>query len=105
MSSLQPKLSLRVAQKQILTPGLVQMVSILALNNLELGEMIHQEVMENPVLEEVSLEGPALEEEEERVDLESRTKAPSERVREKEILEALPAEDAASMGGDFEFSQ
>ena len=30
------KLNLRVAQKQILTPGLVQMVSVLALNRLEL---------------------------------------------------------------------
>lgn len=105
MSSLQPKLSLRVAQKQILTPGLVQMVSILALNNLELGEMIRQEVMENPVLEEITLEGPAPEEEEEGADREARTKTPSERVREKEVLETLPAEDPASMGGDFEFSQ
>ena len=34
------KLNLRVAQKQILTPGLVQMVSVLALNRLELREMI-----------------------------------------------------------------
>jgi len=30
------KLNLKVAQKQILTPGLVQMVSVLALNRLEL---------------------------------------------------------------------
>ena len=35
------KLNLRVAQKQILTPGLVQMVSVLALNRLELREMIN----------------------------------------------------------------
>src|SRR5216683_2778142 len=45
------KLNLRVAQKQILTPGLVQMVSVLALNRLELKEMIN-----NPVLEELSEE-------------------------------------------------
>jgi hypothetical protein len=32
MVSLQPKLNLRVAQRQILTPGLMQMVSVLALN-------------------------------------------------------------------------
>ena len=44
MNWLQPKLSLRVAQKQILTPGLVQMVSVLALNRLELREMINQEI-------------------------------------------------------------
>ena len=54
MSWLQPKLHLRVAQKQILTPGLVQMVSVLALNRLELREMINQEMVENPMLEELS---------------------------------------------------
>ena len=48
----QPKLSLRLAQKQVLTPGLVQMVTVLALNKLELKEMITQELVENPVLEE-----------------------------------------------------
>src|SRR6202050_943211 len=53
MNWLQPKLNLRVAQKQILTPGLVQMVSVLALNRLELREMINQEIMANPVLEEL----------------------------------------------------
>ena len=53
MSWLQPKLHLRIAQKQILTPGLVQMVSVLALNRLELREMINQEMVDNPVLEEM----------------------------------------------------
>jgi RNA polymerase sigma-54 factor len=50
------KLSLKVSQKQILTPGLVQMVSVLALNRLELREMINQEMIANPVLEEQSEE-------------------------------------------------
>src|SRR5689334_8678520 len=50
------KLNLKVTQKQILTPGLVQMVSVLALNRLELKEMINQEMIENPVLEEQSEE-------------------------------------------------
>jgi RNA polymerase sigma-54 factor len=61
MNWLQPKLHLRVAQKQILTPGLVQMVSVLALNRLELREMINQEIMANPVLEELPEEGVAAE--------------------------------------------
>src|SRR6201988_1613359 len=56
MSWLQPKLHLKVAQKQILTPGLVQMVSVLALNRLELKEMINTEMVANPVLEELSEE-------------------------------------------------
>jgi len=52
MSSLSPRLQVRVQQKQILTPGLVQMVSLLQLNRLELKDMITAEIAENPVLEE-----------------------------------------------------
>lgn len=50
---LQPKLNLKVSQRQVLTPGLVQMVSVLALNKLELKDMINAEMVENPVLEEL----------------------------------------------------
>lgn len=49
---LSPRLQLKVAQKQILTPSLVQMVTLLQLNRLELRELIEQELTENPVLEE-----------------------------------------------------
>ncbi len=61
MVLLQPKLSLKVAQRQILTPGLMQMVSVLALNKLELKEMINTEIVENPVLEELEESVPLLE--------------------------------------------
>ena len=44
---------MKVSQRQVLTPGLVQMVSVLALNKLELREMINTEMVENPVLEEL----------------------------------------------------
>jgi RNA polymerase sigma-54 factor len=54
-------LNLKVAQKQILTPGLVQMVSVLALNKLELREMINREMVANPVLEEVPEDVPTIE--------------------------------------------
>src|ERR1700735_4656031 len=60
MALLQPKLSLKVAQRQILTPGLMQMVSVLALNKLELKEMIQAEIAENPVLEELEENVPLL---------------------------------------------
>src|ERR1700722_7880544 len=49
---LSPRLQLKVSQKQVLTPGLVQMVTVLHLNRLELKEMINQEIIDNPVLEE-----------------------------------------------------
>ncbi|HEV7551596.1 MAG TPA: RNA polymerase sigma-54 factor, partial [Candidatus Angelobacter sp.] len=62
MVLLQNKLNLRVSQKQILTPGLVQMVSVLALNKLELKEMINTEMVENPVLEELDSSVPMLDE-------------------------------------------
>ena len=60
MPLLQPKLSLKIAQRQILTPGLMQMVSVLALNKLELKEMIDAEMVENPVLEEIDESVPML---------------------------------------------
>jgi len=62
MALLQPKLTLKVAQRQILTPGLMQMVSVLALNKLELKEMIDAEMVENPVLEEIDETVPMLDE-------------------------------------------
>jgi RNA polymerase sigma-54 factor len=62
MVLLQNKLNLKVSQKQILTPGLVQMVSVLALNKLELREMINTEMVENPVLEELDSSVPLLDE-------------------------------------------
>jgi RNA polymerase sigma-54 factor len=52
MSSLSQRLHLGVQQKQILTPGLVQMVTVLQLNRMELKDMIINEIAENPVLEE-----------------------------------------------------
>jgi RNA polymerase sigma-54 factor len=62
MALLQPRLNLKVAQRQVLTPGLMQMVSVLALNKLELKEMIDAEMVENPVLEEIDESVPMLDE-------------------------------------------
>src|SRR5450631_3528677 len=73
MSLLSPRLQLKVAQKQILTPGLVQMVTILQLNRLELKEMVTQEIVQNPVLEES-------------------TNEPGEEITPEELLPLLEAE-------------
>src|SRR3984957_11893378 len=90
MNWLAPKLSLRVAQKQILTPGLVQMVSVLALNRLELREMINQEIRANPVLDEVS---------EDNVTADSYT---DEAFLKKET-EKVPEKEAANPFDEFDF--
>ena len=60
MVLLQHKLNVKLSQRQILTPGLVQMVSVLALNKLELKDMINAEMVENPVLEELEDAVPLL---------------------------------------------
>ena len=62
MVLLQHKLSVKLSQRQILTPGLVQMVSVLALNKLELRDMITAEMVENPVLEELEDSVPTVDE-------------------------------------------
>jgi RNA polymerase sigma-54 factor len=59
---LQSRLNVKVTQRQSLTPGLVQMVSVLALNKLELKDMINGELVENPVLEELEESSETLDE-------------------------------------------
>jgi RNA polymerase sigma-54 factor len=97
MSWLQPKLHLRVAQKQILTPGLVQMVSVLALNRLELREMINQEMIENPVLEELSEESATPEDYSDETFL----KAETEKIPETEAPNPFEEFDVASFFNQY----
>jgi RNA polymerase sigma-54 factor len=47
------KLELKLSQKLILTPQLQQSIKLLQLPQLELSQVLNQEVMENPLLEEV----------------------------------------------------
>jgi len=54
MAFLENRLVVKPTQKTTITPGLVQMVNLLALNKLELVDMIALELAENPVLEEAT---------------------------------------------------
>jgi RNA polymerase sigma-54 factor len=91
------KLNLRLAQKQILTPGLVQMVSVLALNRLELREMINQEMVENPVLEELS-EEPTVSD---NYSDETFLKAETEKIPEKEAANPFDEFDVGSFFNQY----
>jgi RNA polymerase sigma-54 factor len=53
-----PKLGLqaRLSQRLILTPSLQQAIKLLPLTTLELAEVLEQEMMENPMLEEVPIQ-------------------------------------------------
>ncbi len=94
MGGSQPRigLNLKVAQKQILTPGLVQMVSVLALNRLELREMINEEMIANPVLEEVPEDVPSVDE-------------VAQKVESNGTAELLPGEDHAENGNRDSFEE
>src|SRR4029077_3209821 len=99
MVLLQNKLNLRVSQKQILTPGLVQMVSVLALNKLELREMINTEMIENPVLEELDSSVPLLDEVAGREEAQDRQDAKD--IKEKE--ETAPEADKKDPFDEIDF--
>ena len=51
--ALQQRLQTRLSQKLILTPSLQQAIKLLPMSTLELADMLTQEVVENPMLEEV----------------------------------------------------
>jgi RNA polymerase sigma-54 factor len=69
--AIQQKLQTKLAQKLILTPSLQQAIKLLPMSTLELADLLNQEVVENPLLEEIpteelqAVEAPAAEKEEE----------------------------------------
>ncbi|HTC93506.1 MAG TPA: RNA polymerase factor sigma-54 [Terriglobales bacterium] len=97
MVLLQPKLNVRLSQKQVLTPGLVQMVSVLALNKLELRDMITAEMVENPVLEELEASVPLLDEVSQREEDRDRLSSPAT------AEEAPPKEEAKDPFDEVDF--
>ena len=54
--ALQQRLETRLSQKLILTPSLQQAIKLLPMSTLELVDLLTQEVVENPMLEEVPTE-------------------------------------------------
>src|SRR5579864_2220640 len=102
MSLLSPRLQLKLAQKQILTPSLLQMVTVLQLNRLELKEMINQEIVENPVLEESTEEGEEITPEELMPLLEGeRVLDPQDHILEAAMVDSTRSEGAPGDVSDF----
>lgn len=105
MSSLSQRLQLGVQQKQILTPGLVQMVTVLQLNRLELKDMIVNEIAENPVLEEAGEAGEELTPEEVQSLLErERVSEPSDQALIETVDREQQASEAFESGGATDFA-
>jgi RNA polymerase sigma-54 factor len=90
--ALQQKLGLtaRLSQRLILTPSLQQAIKLLPLTTLELAEVLEQEVMENPLLEEAPAQETAASEE---VDPEAREAAEkAEQAERKDPLQDIDIE-------------
>jgi RNA polymerase sigma-54 factor len=82
--SLRQSLDLRLSQRLALTPSLLQKIELLQLNRLELQEMLNQELVENPILEEVT-----------------ESDAPSEMSAEERIGEAPSNGEAGEAGSEI----
>ena len=66
--NLKQQLNMKLSQNLVMTQSLQQAIKLLQLSKLELESLIHQELEENPVLEEQSTEtAPSLEETKDRV--------------------------------------
>src|SRR6266853_1145280 len=52
--ALEQKLSLKLAQKLVMTPSLQQAIKLLQMTRMELDTLLTQELVENPVLEEAA---------------------------------------------------
>ena len=53
------KLHTKLVQKLILTPSLQQAIKLLPMSTIELADLLNQEVVENPLLEETPAEEEA----------------------------------------------
>ena len=59
--AIQQKLQTRLSQKLVLTPSLQQAIKLLPMSTVDLVDLLNQEVVENPLLEEIPDEGPPAE--------------------------------------------
>src|SRR5262245_33520905 len=80
--ALEQKLSVRMSQRLIMTPSLQQAIKLLQMSKLELVEEIQQEMLENPVLEELQEEPPAAPEPQEAERPAAEAEAPAEEAKD-----------------------
>src|SRR5262245_49231165 len=90
--SIEIKQHLKLSQQLVMTPQLQQAIKLLQLSRMELVDMVHEEMMENPVLED-SIETSA-EQPKEQGDYDGESEAKLESVGETELAPAPSPERA-----------
>jgi RNA polymerase sigma-54 factor len=78
-------LSAKLSQRLILTPSLQQAIKLLPLTTLELAEVLDQEVMENPLLEEVPVQETMSTEEIAQQEAAEKQEKPEDRLKEIDV--------------------
>ncbi|HEX3126684.1 MAG TPA: RNA polymerase factor sigma-54 [Thermoanaerobaculia bacterium] len=98
--ALEQKLSLKLAQKLVMTPSLQQAIKLLQMTRMELDTLLTQELVENPVLEESSdiVEGEETPTPEERAEAEAAEAAAPEPIDHTESMENI---DLDAYFGDY----
>jgi RNA polymerase sigma-54 factor len=99
--ALEQKLSLKLAQRLVMTPSLQQAIKLLQMTRMELDTLLTQELVENPVLEEAAevAEGPdPAEEEVEPPREKSKEEANGEELNHTESMENI---DLDAYFGDY----
>src|SRR5947199_6875945 len=97
--ALEQKLSLKLAQKLVMTPSLQQAIKLLQMTRMELDTLLTQELVENPVLEE-SAEAESAEEETPREETPPEPPANGESLDHAESMENIDLD--AYFGDDWE---
>jgi len=94
--ALEQKLSLRMAQKLVMTPSLQQAIKLLQMTRMELEGVLTQELVENPVLEE----GTEIVEDEREQAKEKET-TPEEAATDEKVDDPLDRIDLEEYFGDY----
>jgi len=95
--ALEQKLSLKLSQKLVMTPSLQQAIKLLQMTRMELDNLLTQELVENPVLEdqrEVREDEPTTEEKEAQAEKEEKEKEKNdEELDHEESIENIDLDD------------
>lgn len=87
---LEQKLNLKMSQKLIMTPSLQQAIKLLQLSKLELQEVLNEELLENPLLEESAEEDQQKAEDDKKAEQDSQADEPQDKDKdEKDAFEEI----------------
>lgn len=94
---------IRMSQQLVMTPQLQQAIKLLQLSRVELSDLVRDELMENPLLEEAQEMGTSVEEPVSSVELQDAVDQPSEMAPEPTSgAEALKADEVPRDGVDWD---